>query len=56
MGSEEGSTMRKFICCTFSPNTVRVIISRKLRWAGDVARLEEGRSAFKILACEPTGK
>ena len=32
-----------------SPNTVRVIKSRKLRWTGHVARMEEGRSSFKIL-------
>ena len=31
------------------PNTVRVIKSRRLRWAGHVARIKEGRSAFKIL-------
>jgi len=31
-----------------SPNTVSVIKSRRLRWAGDVARMEEGRSTFKI--------
>ena len=31
-----------------SPNIVRVIKSRRLRWARDVARMEEGRSAFKI--------
>ena len=32
-----------------SPNILTVIKSRILRWAGHVARLEEGRSAFKIL-------
>ena len=32
-----------------SCNIVRVIMSRILRWAGHVARIEEGRSAFKIL-------
>ena len=32
-----------------SPNIVRVIKSRRLRWAGHVARMEESRSAFKIL-------
>ena len=32
-----------------SPNIVRVIKSTRLRWAGHVARMEEGRSAFKIL-------
>jgi hypothetical protein len=31
-----------------SPNTVRMINSRRLRWAGHVARRQEGRSAFKI--------
>ena len=39
-----------------SPNTVRVIKSRKLRRAGHVARMEEGRSAFKILTARPAGK
>jgi hypothetical protein len=39
-----------------SLNIVRVIKSRRLRWAGHVARMEEGRSAFKILAHKPTGK
>ena len=28
----------------------------RLRWAGHVARIEEGRSAFKILTGKPTGK
>ena len=36
-------------------NIVRVIKSRILRWAGHVARMEEGRSAFKILTGTPTG-
>ena len=35
-----------------SPNIVRVIKSRRLRWAGHVARMEEDRISFKIL----TGK
>ena len=39
-----------------SPNIVRVIKSRRLRWTGHVARMEEGRSAFKILTGKPTGK
>ena len=30
--------------------------SRRIRWAGHVARMEEGRSAFKILTDKPTGK
>ena len=39
-----------------SPNIVRVIKSRRLRLAGHVARMEEGRSSFKILTGKPTGK
>ena len=38
-----------------SPNIVRVIKSRRLRWVRHVARMEEGRSAFKILTGKPTG-
>ena len=37
-------------------NIVRVIKSRRLRWADHVARMEEDRSAFKILTGKPTGK
>ena len=38
------------------PNIVRVIKSRGLRWAGHVARMEEGRSAVKIITGKPTKK
>ena len=30
--------------------------SRRPRWAGHVARMEEGRSAFKILTRSPIGR
>ena len=33
-----------------------MIKSRRLRWAGHVARMEEGRSVFKILTDKPSGK
>ena len=39
-----------------SPNIARLIKSRILRWVGHVARMKEGRSAFKILTGKPTGK
>ena len=39
-----------------SPNRVRVIKSRRLRWAGHVARMERGRSVFKILTGIATEK
>ena len=35
---------------------VSVIRFRRLRWAGHVARMEECRSAFKILTGTPSGK
>ena len=38
------------------PNIVMVIKSGKLRWAGHIGRMEEGRSAFKMLTGKPTGK
>ena len=38
-----------------SPNIVRVIKSRRLRWAGHVVRIEESRSDFKISTSKPTG-
>ena len=33
-----------------------MIKSSRLRWAGHVARMEEGRGAFKILTGTPIGK
>jgi hypothetical protein len=39
-----------------SPNKVSVIKSKRLRWTGHVARMEEGRSDFKNLTGKPTGK
>ena len=39
-----------------SPNIVRVIKSRRLRWAGHVGKMEKDRSTFKILTGKPTEK
>ena len=39
-----------------SPNIVRAIKSRRLRWAGHVARMEEGRDVHKVLVGKPEGK
>jgi hypothetical protein len=33
----------------FSPNIVRVIKSRRMRWAGHVACMEEGRGVYRVL-------
>ena len=43
-------------CLYRSPNMARVIKSRRLRWAGHVARIEEDGSALKILTGTPEGK
>ena len=39
-----------------SPNIIRMIKSRRLRWTGLVARMEESRTLFKMLTGKPTGK
>ena len=36
-----------------SPNVVWVIKSRRMRWAGHVARMEEGRGVHKVLVGKP---
>ena len=38
-----------------SPNIVQVIKSRRMRLAGHVARMEEGRSVHKVLVGKPEG-
>jgi hypothetical protein len=39
-----------------SPNTVQVIKSRRLRRAGHVARMGEGRGVYSVLVGKPGGK
>jgi hypothetical protein len=39
-----------------SPNIIRVIKSRRLRWAGQAARMGEGRGAYRILVGRPEGR
>ena len=51
MGSGKCFTMRNH-----SANIIRVIRSRRLRWADNVARMKKSRSAFKMLTSKPTGK
>jgi hypothetical protein len=38
------------------PNIVRVIKSRRMRWAGHVARIEESRSVYRVLVGKPERK
>ena len=39
-----------------SPNAVRVIKSRRMRWAGHVARIGERRGVYRDLVGKPDGK
>ena len=39
-----------------SPNIMRVIKSRRMRLAGHVARMEEGRGVYKVLVGKSEGK
>jgi hypothetical protein len=39
-----------------SPNIIRVIKSRRLRWAGYVARMGERRGAYRALVGKPEGR
>jgi hypothetical protein len=46
IGSGEGFTNKEFHSLNHSPNIFRVIKSRRIEWARDVAKLD-GRSALK---------
>jgi hypothetical protein len=39
-----------------SPNIVKVIKSRRLRWTGHVGRMGQGRCVYRILVGKPVGK
>jgi hypothetical protein len=40
----------------FSPSIIRLIKSRRMRWAGHVARMWEKRNAYRLLVGKPKGK
>jgi hypothetical protein len=39
-----------------SPNIIRAIKSRIMRWAGHVARMEDGRGEYRVLVVKREGK
>jgi hypothetical protein len=39
-----------------SPSIIRVVKSRRMRWAGHVARMVEKRNAYRLLVVKPEGK
>jgi hypothetical protein len=38
-----------------SPSIIRIIMSRRMRWAGHVARMGEKRNAYRLLVGKPEG-
>jgi hypothetical protein len=47
--------MRSLMICA-TQIIIRVIKSRKMRWAGNVARMGERRDVYKVLVGKPEGK
>jgi hypothetical protein len=39
-----------------SPNIIRIIKSRRMRWVGHVVRMGEKRNAYRLLVGKPEGK
>jgi hypothetical protein len=39
-----------------TPSIIRIIKSRRMRWAGNIARMGEKRSAYRLLVGKPEGK
>ena len=44
------------IGCTGSPNIIRVIKSKRMKWARHVVRMEKTRAAYGVLAGKREGK
>jgi hypothetical protein len=38
------------------PDIIRQIKSRRMRWAGHMARMEKGRNVYRVLVGKPEGK
>jgi hypothetical protein len=39
-----------------SPSIIRIVKSRRMRWAGHVARMGEKRNSYRLLVGKPEGK
>ena len=60
----ENLQSKSFIYCMYvflndlycSPNIVRVIKSRRMRWVGHVARMVEERGMYRVLVRKPEGR
>jgi hypothetical protein len=51
----ESCTM-SFISLYSSPSKIRMIKSRRMRWAGHIAQMGAKRNAYRILVGKPEGK
>jgi hypothetical protein len=40
----------------FSPSIIRIIKSRRMRWAGHVVQMGEKRNVYRLLVGKPEGK
>jgi hypothetical protein len=45
-----------FAICTLHPSIIRIIKSRRMRWAGHVARMGEKRNVYRLLVGKLEGK
>jgi hypothetical protein len=51
------TAIREYVVTVYSlPNIVRVVKSRRMRWAGHVARMGEDRGVHRVLVGKPEGK
>jgi hypothetical protein len=48
--------MGNFINCTHHQIFIRQIKSRRMSWAGHVARMGEGKGVYRVLVGKPEGK
>jgi hypothetical protein len=48
--------MRSFITLHFLPSVIRMIKSRRARWARHVTHMGEKRNAYRILVGKPEGR
>jgi hypothetical protein len=39
-----------------SPSIIRIMKARRMRWAGQVARMGEKRNAYRLLVAKPEGR
>jgi hypothetical protein len=48
--------MRSFVTYTLSPDIIRMMKPKRMRWTGQVARIGAKRNAYRILVGNPEGK